>query len=222
MNNFNRYVSRVKSLLKGNMFFFKDNKKLIKVAAAVMIIVVALVFFAEKGEKDTIKVPKDTITSSESKEKENKAEEKKDKKEILVDISGAVVEPGVYTVNEGSRLYDVIRLAGGLHDNADIDAINQAEEVSDGQKIYIPEVGEESSYADTASGSSPLSLNKKININTAGPEELQTISGIGPSTAQKIIEYRSVNGRFASIDEIKNVSGIGEKTFEKLKDYITV
>ena len=99
-----------------------------------------------------------------------------------------------------------------------------AETVSDGQKINIPsklEYGASESPSGTGSAGGSIS-NALININTASSEELQKIAGVGPSTAQKIIDYRSTNGRFKSKDEIKNVSGIGDKTYAKMEDKITV
>ncbi len=137
---------------------------------------------------------------------------------IVCDISGAVKNPGVYELEEGSRLSNLVELAGGLNDDADIDRINRARVIYDGEKIYIGKIGE--SDVNTAiayDGSS-----HKININRANSEELQTINGIGPSTAEKIIQYREEYGNFDNIEELMNVSGIGEKTFKKMKDYVTV
>ena len=110
-------------------------------------------------------------------------------------------------------------------------SINRAEFLLDGQKIYIPSLAMDedgniieaapSAGAADASGSSGT-VSGKVNINTAGSEQLQTLNGVGPATAQKIIDYRQSNGSFSSVEDIKNVSGIGDKTFEKLKDSITI
>lgn len=128
---------------------------------------------------------------------------------------------GVYSVEEGARVFEVIEKAGGLTEDASVEQINQAEAVSDGQKIVIPAKGEELLAAEVydISGKASRGL---ININTADSQTLQEIPGVGPATAEKIIAYRTENGRFAKIEDIRNVSGIGEKTFEKLKDKITV
>ena len=142
---------------------------------------------------------------------------------IYVDISGCVENPGVYEVNEGTRLFQLIEKAGGLTPGADTEGINRAEKVSDGQKIVIYEEGENPQNHDMVkNGTASSEIGSKININTADESLLQDIPGIGPVTADSIIKYREENGSFSSIEDIKNVSGIGDKTFEKLKDRITV
>ena len=131
---------------------------------------------------------------------------------------------------EGSRVDDAIKAAGGLTDKADLTDINRAAFVEDGEKIYIPaliEMDESSSDVDhsdivSGNGLSAQYSDGKVNINTADSEELQKLTGVGPVTAQKIIDYRKENGRFAAIEDIKNVTGIGDKTFEKFKDDIKV
>ena len=142
---------------------------------------------------------------------------------IIVDISGAVESPGVYMLQDGSRIFDLIEAAGGLTKDADINYINRAEILFDEAKIYIPSVRETSdlSPGSTVRTSSVSSGPSLININTADSETLQKIPGVGPSTAEKIISYRLSHGRFSSIEELTNISGIGAKTLEKMKGYIT-
>ena len=150
---------------------------------------------------------------------------------IFVDIGGAVKNPMLAELPDGSRVDDAIQAAGGLKQEADMSSINRAEFLLDGQKIYIPSLAMDedgniieaapSAGAADASGSSGT-VSGKVNINTAGSEQLQTLNGVGPATAQKIIDYRQSNGSFSSVEDIKNVSGIGDKTFEKLKDSITI
>ena len=111
--------------------------------------------------------------------------------------------------------------AGGITDGADISSVNRAEEVTDGQKIVIYSK-EDISQEGEASESYAQTAEDKVNINKADSSKLQTVPGIGPATAQKIIEYREKNGRFSSVDELKNVSGIGDKTLENMREYITV
>ena len=106
----------------------------------------------------------------------------------------------------------------GLTPNADVSKTNLAYILSDGEKIYIPSVNDEETITENNSSNK----NSKININTATASELETISGVGESTAKSIIEYRTKVGKFSSIEEIMNVSGIGENKFEKMKDQITV
>ena len=151
---------------------------------------------------------------------------------IIVYICGAVKNSKVVTLKENSRICDAIEAAGGLTDEADLTTINLAYILEDGEKIYIPQKGENieehlfsnpnnqtSSYASYSSNNLK---NSKININKASQTELEIIPGIGPSTALKIIDYRERNGNFSSIEDIKNVSGIGEAKFEKIKNYIRI
>jgi competence protein ComEA len=130
--------------------------------------------------------------------------------EIYVDIDGCVVKPGVYKVEEGTRLFEIIEMAGGVSIDGDVTSINRAKEVSDGEKIIIPKVGEQ-----TAS-------NGLININLADAGKLEELPGIGPVTAQMIIDYRESNNGFDKIEDILNIKGIGTATFNKIKEEITV
>ena len=149
--------------------------------------------------------------------------------EVYVDVDGAVVSPGVYRLKEGARVSQAIDAAGGLTAEADVTGLNRASKVADGQKIYVPKVGEQ--QAVTAGGgadgcavvtSGANDAAGLVNINTASVAELQTLSGIGPSMAQSIIDERTKNGPFASVDDLMRVSGIGEKKLAKIKDCICV
>ncbi|MBI5295155.1 MAG: ComEA family DNA-binding protein [Chloroflexi bacterium] len=143
---------------------------------------------------------------------------------LVVQVVGAVPRPGVYEFPEGARIRDAIDAAGGLLTDADVEALNLASLLEDGQKLDIPFVGgPEGTPAPTALGPTATPSNADlININTATLEQLDSLPGIGPTTAQKIIDYRTANGPFARIEDIQNVSGIGPSTFEKLKLLITV
>ena len=147
--------------------------------------------------------------------------------DIYVDICGRLYAP-VYQIASGTRLFEVIAQAGGLTAEADINVINQAEVVYDGQKIRILSYAETSQGVQTASdpsggqGGSQGNSDVKVNINRADAAALQTIPGIGPSKAERIIDYRNTAGPFQSIEDIKNVSGIGNKTFESIREYLTV
>lgn len=141
--------------------------------------------------------------------------------EIKVYICGAVNNSEVFTVNQGSRIIDVLELAGGATADADLDQINLADFVQDAQKIYIPKIGEKVDKIDFTAQNSSVQ-NDLININTADIVQLQSLPGIGQTIAQYIIDYRNQNGNFKNIDEIRNVAKIGDKTFEKIKDRITV
>lgn len=146
--------------------------------------------------------------------------------EIIVDVKGAVVTPGVYTVEPNNRVNDAIERAGGFIEEADQNAVNLAKVVEDQMVIYIPKVGEEVQKADLNQASvEPVAEEKTeslVNINLDGKDALMTLNGIGSSKADSILNYREENGFFKTIEEIKNVSGIGDATFENLKDSITV
>ena len=186
----------------------------------------------------------------------------------MVDISGAVHLPGVYSLKTGSRIVDAIRAAGGSTPDANTDPLNLAELIHDGSKIVVPrnganvssntakgainpqhasgitpQIGESptrhvspSPTSSTPQSNSTLSQTPEttdpstsgsvdsspVNINTADLEELQRIPGVGPATAQHIIEYRNQAGGFRSIEDLKNVKGIGDKKFAKMAPMITV
>lgn len=148
---------------------------------------------------------------------------------IYVHICGAVKKPGVYKVRAGARIYDLIKQSGGLRKNAAGDYINQAQKVTDGQRIYIPmkkEVDKLAAGELVQENQENTQANKEeasglININTASAEELMTLPGIGQTKADSIIEYRKTNGSFKAIDELMNITGIKEGVFNRISSYIT-
>lgn len=143
--------------------------------------------------------------------------------EIAVDMIGAVRQPGVVYLSSPARIADAVNAAGGLAPDADREQINLAAHVTDGQQIRVPRVGEtEASSTDQVAAEDEHGGGQLIDINVAQADELETLSGVGPVTAQAIIEYRSANGGFAQIEDLQNVKGIGPRTFDKLKDHITV
>jgi len=150
---------------------------------------------------------------------------------VIVHITGAVKNPGVYQLSSTDRIIDAVKIAGGETEEANLDLINLAALLKDGQKIIVPyqiynETGEEDNrniYNNIEKGySSSDSTSRKININIADTIILQTLPGIGPVLSERIIEYRNKNGLFGVIDDIKNVSGIAEKKYEGIKDLICV
>ncbi|MFN8386103.1 MAG: ComEA family DNA-binding protein [Anaerolineales bacterium] len=142
---------------------------------------------------------------------------------IVVYISGAVPRPGVYALPKGARVQDAISAAGGFLADADKTGINLARQLDDGEQLDIP-FGEGASLVIPTPGAEEVEPGEAdlVNINTASQSELETLPGIGPTTAQKIIEYREENGPFESTEDIMNVSGIGPGTYERIKDLITV
>ena len=162
-----------------------------------------------------------------------------DEKKIFIYITGEVINPGVVILNEGSRIVDAINAAGGTTSNANIKKVNLVFVLEDGMKVNIPNNSDLKSNADFEyitfnSGDGGNDVNSEstksnysksndiVNINTATQTELESLPGIGPSLALKIINYRKENGKFSSIDEIKNVSGIGDSKFEEMKKYINI
>lgn len=152
-------------------------------------------------------------------------------KKISIYISGAVNSPGVVELKSNERLMEGVKLCDGLTDEADTNRINLAMKVKDEGHYIIPKEGEEIALNDSNENvennnndgnDSTDGDNKKININGASKEELDSLPGVGEVTAQKIIDYREENKEFKSIDEIKNVKGIGENKFNDLKDYICI
>lgn len=192
--------------------FNGDRDMMIKAVAAVLIIIIALAWFMIRSTAGEEVEAEEDIKS---------AENETESVMIFVDVGGEVNSPKVAELEEGSRVEDAIEAAGGLTANADITDINRAAFINDGDKIFIPSVQSAEAIDEEGSASGYYS-DGKININTADSAQLQELTGIGPATAEKIINYRKDHGRFASIDEIKNVSGIGDKTYEKFKDNIKV
>lgn len=157
------------------------------------------------------------------KEKETETEEAQEEKAFLcVFVCGAVRIPGVYELPEGSRIRDALSLAGGITEEAAFDYLNQAELITDGQKIYVP------TEEEAAEGDSPVSEAEKgteesgkVDINKASKEELMTLPGIGEAKAESILRYREEHGGFRSIEELMEIEGIKSGVFQKIKDNIT-
>lgn len=140
---------------------------------------------------------------------------------VVVDIDGAVKNPGVYRLDPESRVGDAIDAAGGVLEGADVSSINRASRIVDGQKVFIP-LGSDAASAP-GSGAAPVAVDSPaglVSINTADAAALDGLDGIGPATAAAIVEDRDANGPFTSLEDLMRVSGIGEKKFAALKDQI--
>ena len=202
----------------------RDKKTLIKILFVILILLIAGILRLSGESDPSVSIDRANDTGIEV---EEASEDHSGSAEICVDIGGQVVNPGVYQVSEGTRLFQLIEMAGGLTENADTDTINRASYVEDGEKILIPSKASSSSVGtgsgaltgetDVSVGISPGGL---VNINLASKEELKTLNGIGDVTAEKIIEYRKEN-RFKKKEDIKSVKGIGDAIFDKIKDSIT-
>jgi competence protein ComEA len=138
---------------------------------------------------------------------------------LRVYVSGAVLHADVYTLDPDSITKDALLAAGGPAKDADLDRINLASALVDGQHIYVPHLGEEDPPVQLPSRFSGIA--EKVNVNVADATVLETLPGVGPVLAQRIVAYRQEHGRFARIDDILEVSGIGQQTFEALRDLIT-
>jgi|SRR5215207_240833 len=131
--------------------------------------------------------------------------------DLVVDVAGAVERPGVYRLPAGSRVDDAIRRAGGAGDGAMLEAVNRAARLADGQQVVVPERGPGGAVAGAGGEEGPISL------GTATVEQLDTIEGIGPVTAEDIVEFRDQHGGLASVDQLDQISGIGPATMESLR-----
>lgn len=208
-----------------------DNKKTIILGCSLVgIIIMIILFFCldnngfEKSNKDELDIY--DIALIEGNENNDEKIENKISK-IKVHITGEVLKQGLIELDEGSRIADAINEAGNITEFADLSKVNLAYELSDGQKVYIPSIKDETEeYISESAGESVLEdedvKDGKININTADIDLLQTINGVGESLASKIIDYRKQNGKFKSVEDLKNVSGIGDKKFEDIKDKVIV
>ncbi len=142
---------------------------------------------------------------------------------IKIHIVGAVAHPGLYEIGAGSRVADALALAGGPTGTADLTKINLAAKVADGQQLVVPEAGAPApSGAAPAAGSSGAQPAQPVNLNSATEEQLNALDGVGPKTAQKIIQYREEHGGFKSIDELLEVPGIGPAKFEQIKGQVVI
>lgn len=178
------------------------------------IIILAIILISSLIIKCTAK-PNTKVIADDNKNKDVKTEKLEDN--IIIDISGEIKNPGIYKMKGKVRLYEIIDKAGGLKEEANINSINQARYVKDGEKIIIPS-SRNSQGMDKESISNENNL---VNINTASKEELLKLPGIGEVTAEKIINYRD-NNNFTKIEDLKDVNGIGMATYNKLKDLICV
>lgn len=231
-------IEKVKEKIKGTI---TNIRKLDKDYIVIGIIIIAVIIFIvlnigkvtkfNKGEKEnttinaSIEESKNDIEEKEN--KENKEESKEMGTGIFVHIDGWIQNPGVYEIKENDRVNNIIEKAGGLKEGASIKSINLAARLSDGDKIYIPNREEEKQIETTEvkgnnTGTVKITKNNKININKASITELKQITGIGESTANKIIDYRDNVGKFKKIEDIKEVKGIGDSKYESIKDKITI
>jgi len=144
---------------------------------------------------------------------------------VTVHVAGAVRRPGVYRLRAGARAEEAVRRAGGARGRADLSAINLAAKVEDGRQVLVPRRGPTgtapaSSPGTTAAAGGPPSA--PLNLNTATPEQLDTLDGVGPATVAKIVEYREAHNGFGSVEELGQITGIGPKRLASLREQVQV
>ncbi len=190
-------------------------KQMVSYLLCVCLFVGAGIFYCAglTEQKEVVLVEQEQDTSLE----EQTAQIKETEKEILVHVCGAVKNPGVYRIEEGSRICDIIALAGGGTEDSVVDSLNLARVLKDGERIFVPTIQEAETIEVLEEKGS-----QKINLNTATKEQLMTLSGIGEAKAEDIIAYRAENGDFQTIEDIMKISGIKEAAFQKIKDKIMV
>lgn len=211
------------------IYYWRVYRKYIIIAVSVLLLICGIIYKNTIYDTQVVLV-EESIDTQQKKEEPDK--EETTEAMITVYVCGSVKSPSNVTLLADSRVEDAVKLAGGLLADADLNAINMAMKLNDADMIYVPKKGEVvgggekvsavSSVLTSKAGSSNSAARGKLNINKATAAELDTLPGIGPSTAEKIIEYRSSKGSFNSIEELNDVSGIGDKKFEDIKDLITV
>jgi len=207
---------------------FENKEKIIIAIIGVILVISLVIYFLDKDDEEYIEINNEIANIGTEEEIQEEVEEYE---EMVLHIVGAVKNPGIVKIKEGSRIVDVIEAVGGITEDADTSKINLAYIVEDGQKIFIPsitdEITEETEYVTSESGDNIIvddneGENIMVNINKATQTELETLPGIGPAMALRIIEHREENGNFENIEEIKNVKGIGDAKFENIKKSICV
>ena len=206
-------------------------KKIIIIVGA-LIVTGIMIFIYNSNKIDTSDINEEMLISNN--ENNNMTDTQTEEKNIIiVHITGAVKNPGIVRLEEGSRIEDAINKAGGLNEDADITNVNLAYILEDGIKIKIPSNSDvtgvqNENILNSDSGENIVeefkdsNKSSPLNINKATEQDLQNLPGIGLSLASKIIEYREENGKFSTIEDIKNVNGIGESKYENIKDHICV
>lgn len=199
-----------------------ENKE--KIVFVLIIFLIAISIFYRKIKNDDTNIEKIERNQVESVEKES-LEKEEVVEDILIHLSGQVKNPGIVQLKTGDRLIDAVEIVGGLLEDADLSGVNLAQKLVDEEKIHIPKLGEESENSKVVG--SDRDINKsldekgKINISTCDKSQLLSLPGVGEKTAEKILEYRDMNG-FKDIEDLKNVSGIGDKKFDAIKEFIIV
>ncbi len=198
---------------------FRDPRRLLPWAAgAVLLVALAAFYIARSRAPDAAAAPVATIALSGQDGSGGGGR-------VVVDVAGAVRHPGVYRLAGGSRVEDALHRAGGATRRADLTQINRAAKLEDGRQVLVPV---RASAATTSGSAAPAAAapvatpSVPINLNTATLEQLDQLDGVGPATAQKILDFRTAHGGFGSVDELDQIPGIGEKRLAALRDHLRV
>lgn len=212
---------------KGRLRLGSINAKAMAGVAAVLLLAGAAVAFnvAGSGASEPL-----TVQKADASEAQAAEEAPTEPARICVHVDGCVANPGIVYIEEGSRVADAVQAAGGMTEEASSSGMNLARVLQDGEQVVVPsaaqavptQASEGASQAAGAAAQAGAAASGKVNINTASAAELQTLSGIGPSKAQKIVDHRLSSGPFESVDGLTEVSGIGDKTLEAIRDQVCV
>ncbi len=231
-------------------FTYRHKKEIILVCLGLVLLLVIGSIFLYKSYNTKDKEEENIVLNAKKTTKKNEEEDATEDVYYQVDIKGEVINPGIYTVKEGSRVIDVIRLAGDLTENADTSVLNLSKKVKDEMVIIVYSYQEVENFTETLekeeieqeaclnqngiennacikdsdvdTNSSSVVISGKVSLNTATIDELMTLPGIGEAKAEAIIKYREEVGAFQSIEELKEVSGIGDAIFDQIKENITI
>ena len=177
---------------------------------------------AESAEDGTDEDPQQAKTAKDASDTVDEKASDETESVVFVQVSGEVIHPGVYELENGSRIFEAIEAAGGITEDADVRTMNQATVVSDGDMIYVPAYGEaesEGSMTGTKSQSG-ITEDGKVNLNAATVEELMTLPGIGEAKARLIVDYRETNGRYEDPAEIMKIQGIKQGVYDRISDMV--
>ena len=216
-------------IVRKNQMLDKLNLKqkiIIGIIIIVIVIAIGIYGFISMQKEETVINLNEMLISENEEQLNNETNETEEVNNIVVHITGEVKKAGILTLPEGARIADAIEVAGGATNEADLDSINLAYVLEDGQKIYIPSIHDIEEKEIIQENQEEIfgkeNETGKVNINTAKQTELETLPGIGPTIALRIIEYRKENGEFTDIEELKEVEGIGEAKWEQIKDFVEI
>jgi competence protein ComEA len=194
----------------------RDPRRLAAWAAAVLLLALLSAWYLARSRPSATAAPPPIATISVRDDADDGAD-------VTIDVAGAVKKPGVYRLSSSQRVEDALRRAGGPTRRADLSQLNRAAKLEDGRQILVPVRAPKAAAAKTGAAAPATSAPAQpIDLNTATLEQLETLDGVGPATAQKILDYRTEHGGFGSVDELDQVSGIGEKRLAALRDHVRV